>query len=90
MSADKLESRFQAYVLPAASGIFGIVLIIIGYFVSTEKEKNDENVKDLYFKWDAERTAKIEKLEGEVFYYRDRYYNSLENQINNNQILNSE
>ena len=72
MSADaeKQESRFKDYIMP----VFGAVLLIIGYFVSTEKENNDANIKDLYIKWDAERDSKIAKLENEVYYYRDMYY----------------
>lgn len=70
-ATDKQESRFKDYILP----VFGMVILIIGYFVSTEKEKNDANIKDLYTKWDSERDHKISNLGIEVQYYRNKYYN---------------
>ena len=58
-----------------------VVMGIIGWFLNDFMEDTDKSFGNIYAYRDGQNQLIIEHWKGEAFYYRDRYYNRLEAQI---------
>ncbi len=64
--------------------VVGAILMIIGWFLNSFMEQTKTSFANLYDKQDNIEMVEIEFWKGESFYYRDRYYNLLEDSKCNN------
>lgn len=71
---DKANAAFKEYGLYL---LFGIISLV-AYFAQDSKQKIDNNILDLYSKYDTQKDIKIVELEQQRDFYRDKYFNLLE------------